>query len=120
MRQKWKSILFILLIGVYLYEFVRILNWFSISNNLVIDLLDRASILGLIGFLFAYALIAILVNLFNLPTSSVFEQKIKEAIDFQKLSQSVSGEKSNSETYETLIDSTMSAVFCQCSMAGDW
>ncbi|MBC6410680.1 MAG: SpoIIE family protein phosphatase [Ekhidna sp.] len=109
-RQKWKGILFILLSGIYLYHFHRSLNWFSSTNTLVIDMLDRVFILGLFGFLFAYAIISILVTLFNLPTSSVFEQKLKEALDFQKLSQSVPRGETTDQIYETLIDSAISVV----------
>jgi serine phosphatase RsbU (regulator of sigma subunit) len=56
-----------------------------------------------------------LVTLFNLPTSSVFERKLKEAVDFQKLSQSVPAGQSEKETYEILIDSSMSAVFADAA-----
>jgi len=114
-KQKWKGILFILLSGIYLYHFLRILNWFSETDILVINMLDRVFVLGLFGFLFAYAIISVLVTLFNLPTSSVFEQKLKEALDFQKLSQSVPRGETTNQTYETLIDSAMSAVFADAA-----
>ncbi len=114
-RQKWKGILFILLSGIYLSHFLRILNWFSETDILVINMLNQVFVLGLFGFLFAYAAISILVTLFNLPTSSVFEQKLKEAIDFQKLSQSVPHGETTDQTYETLIDSAMSAVFADAA-----
>lgn len=114
-KQKWKGILFILLSGIYLYHFLRILNWFSGTNILVIDMLERVFILGLFGFLFVYAIISILVTLFNLPTSSVFEQKLKEAVDFQKLSQTIPRGETNEQTYEILIESAMSAVFADAA-----
>jgi len=114
-RQKWKSILFILLSGVYLYHFFRSLRWFSETNMLAINMLNSVFILGLFIFLFAYAITSLLVTLFNLPTSSVFEQKLREALDFQKLSQSVPGGETNDQTYETLIDSAMSAVFADAA-----
>ncbi|MEM9895386.1 MAG: GAF domain-containing SpoIIE family protein phosphatase [Bacteroidota bacterium] len=114
-RQKWKGILFILLSGVYLYHFLFNLVQFQASESLAIDLLDRVAIIGLFIFLVAYAIISILVTLFNLPTSSVFEQKLKEAIDFQKLTQANPAGDTKEKTYEILLDSSMSAVFADAA-----
>ena len=109
-KQKWKSILFMLLSGVYLYHFVFNLNDFSSKGGLAMDLMDRVFIVSLLIFIFLYASVAVLVTLFNLPTSSVFERKIREAIDFQKLSQVIPKGQSARETFEILLDSSMSAV----------
>ncbi len=114
-KQKWKGILFIILSGIYLYHFYLNLLNFSGTEVLVINLLERVFIWGLLAFLFAYALISILVTLFNLPTSSVFEQKLKEALDFQKLSQTVPRGETTDQTYETLLESAMSAVFADAA-----
>lgn len=114
-KQKWKGILFILLSGIYLYHFFLNLDVFRATGVLVIDLLDRVFIIGLFGFLFLYATISILVTLFNLPTSSVFERKLKEAIDFQKLSQSIPRGETIDQTYEILLESSMSAVFADAA-----
>ena len=114
-KQKWKGILFILLSGIYLYHFLLKLSWFVATDMIIIDLLDRVFILGLFGFLFLYAVISILVTLFNLPTSSVFEQKLKESLDFQKLSQSIPRDETKDQTYEILLESSMSAVFADAA-----
>jgi len=114
-KQKWKGILFIILSGIYLYHFYLNLLNFSGTEVLVINLLERVFIWGLLAFLFAYALISVLVTLFNLPTSSVFEQKLKEALDFQKLSQTVPRGETTDQTYETLLESAMSAVFADAA-----
>ena len=58
-----------------------------------------------------------LVTLFNLPTSSVFERKLQEAIDFQKLSHLPKGETSMEDTCDLLIESSMSAVFADAAWA---
>jgi hypothetical protein len=65
----------------------------------------------LFGFVFAYGLFSFLVTLFNLPTSSVFEQKLTEAINFQKLSQSIQPEDSEDQVLDILLDSCISASF---------
>ncbi|MFT4738504.1 MAG: sigma-B regulation protein RsbU (phosphoserine phosphatase) [Cyclobacteriaceae bacterium] len=114
-KQKWKSILFILLSGIYLYHFVLNLSIYSDTGVLVYDLFNRVFIISLFFFILIYAVIAVLVTLFNLPTSSVFERKLQEAVDFQKLSQSSPSGQSEEETYDILIDSAMSAVFADAA-----
>ncbi len=114
-RQKWKSILFILLSGIYIYHFIlNILN-FSETGVLHMELMNRSYFVALFVFILLYAGISILVTLFNLPTSSVFERKMQEAIDFQKLSQSIPAGQSAEQTYDILLESSMSAVFADAA-----
>src|SRR5690606_37210257 len=72
---------------------------------------DNLFFLGLFGFVFVYALFAFLVTLFNLPTSSVFEQKLTEAINFQRLSRSIEPGQNEGQVLDILIDSCMSAAY---------
>jgi len=51
------------------------------------------------------------VTLFNLPTSSVFEQKLTEAISFQRLSQSIKAEENEEQVLDILMDSCISASY---------
>ena len=110
-KQKWRSILLLALVILYLYYFINNLFGFSTEFNLVMDLLDNVFILSIAGFIFIYALISILVILFNLPTSSVFEQKIGEVLNFQRLSQSIQKGDSENQVYEVLLESSTNAVF---------
>jgi len=110
-KQKWRSILLLALVILYLYYFINNLFGFSTEFNLVMDLLDNVFILSIAGFIFIYALISILVILFNLPTSSVFEQKISEVLNFQRLSQSIQKGDSENQVYKVLLDSSNNAVF---------
>ncbi len=79
-KQKWKSILFILLSGIYVYHFLLNLTNFSSTNELSINLIDRVYINAIFVFIILYAGISILVTLFNLPTSSVFEQNLTKLL----------------------------------------
>ncbi|WP_296620060.1 SpoIIE family protein phosphatase [Marivirga sp.] len=110
-KQKWRSILLLALVILYLYYFINNLFGFSQEFNLIMDLLDNVFILSIAGFIFLYALISILVILFNLPTSSVFEQKISEVLNFQRLSQSIQKGDSENQVYEVLLESSNNAVF---------
>jgi len=55
------------------------------------------------------------VILFNLPTTSVFEKKLEEAVNFQRLSQSIPAGESEERVYEILLDSAASAVYSEAA-----
>jgi len=113
-RQKWKSILLFILIAVYLGYFIE--QIYADSNVvLVLDLFKNITTLIIFVFVFIYAIISILVLLFNLPTSSVFEKKLEEIINFQRLSQSRNTGKNKEEVYEILLESSVSAVMADAA-----
>jgi hypothetical protein len=113
-KQKWKSILLFILIIIYLvYFFYQILDY---SNDfLIIDLLDNVATACIFIFVLIYAITSVLVLLFNLPTSSVFEKKLEEIINFQRLSQSRNTGKNKEEVYEILLESSVSAVMADAA-----
>lgn len=114
-KQKWRSILFVLLVIIYIWYFFKTLMYFSEKVHLVRDLLDSVFILALITFIVIYCAIALLVILFNLPTTSVFEKKLEEAVNFQRLSQSIPAGESEEKVYEILLDSSVSAVYSEAA-----
>ncbi|MEL6537308.1 MAG: GAF domain-containing SpoIIE family protein phosphatase [Bacteroidota bacterium] len=120
-RQKWKSILLILLVLLYLSYFTRIMlsatqEWNEILGGpkegawSFLNLSMNPVAVSLLGFTFIYALFSLLVILFNLPTSSVFEQKLEEVINFQRLSQAIQAGEKEEHVYNILLDSAISAV----------
>ncbi len=114
-RQKWKSILFVLLVIIYIWYFFKTLMFFSEKVHLARDLLDSMFILSLITFIVIYCAVALLVILFNLPTTSVFEKKLEEAVNFQRLSQSIPVGESEEKVYEILLDSSVSVVYSEAA-----
>jgi len=114
-RQKWKSILYLLLVVIYLVYFY--LNLSQASNNQVLsfDLFQIVFIQATFSFIFIYSIFSLLVILFNLPTSSVFEQKLKEAMNFQRLSQSIPTGENEEQVYNILLDSAVSAVLANAA-----
>ncbi|MFY0626077.1 MAG: SpoIIE family protein phosphatase [Reichenbachiella sp.] len=110
-KQKWRSLLFILLVIIYVWYFFKTLMFYSDKTVLIRDLLDSVFILSLITFITIYAVISFLVILFNLPTTSVFERKLEEAVSFQRLSQSIPAGESEERVYEILLESASSAVY---------
>lgn len=110
-KEKLKSILFLLAIlfctGYLLYQILD----YSLKNPYFIDLSQNLFLLGLFAFVIIYSLFSFLVTLFNLPTSSVFEQKLVEAINFQRLSQSIQPGENEEQVLDILMDSCMSAAY---------
>jgi phosphoserine phosphatase RsbU/P len=110
-KEKWKSILFFVIILICTsYLFIELLSY-SDSNLTFVNLTDNLFLMGLFAFVFLYSLFSFLVTLFNLPTSSVFEQKLVEAINFQRLSQSIKPGQDETQVLDILIDSSMSAAY---------
>lgn len=110
-KEKWKSILFLsIIIASTSYLLLELLSY-SDSDIAFVNLTDSLFLMGLFTFVFLYALSSFLVTLFNLPTSSVFEQKLVEAINFQRLSQSIKPGQDENQVLDILVDSSMSASY---------
>lgn len=114
-KQKWKSILLLLFIIIYLAYFFTTLFNYSINYQLTHDLLNNVFILALFIFTILYSVFSLLVILFNLPTSSVFEQKLEEVINFQRLSQSSQAGRREDHVYDILLESSISAVLADAA-----
>jgi len=116
-KQKWKSILLILLIGLYIGYFYYTFENFGEDDGFTtnINAFGLVPVLSLYIFTLTYCLFSILVILFNLPTSSVFEQKLVEVINFQKLSQSRNTGKNEEQVYEILLESSVSVVLANAA-----
>ncbi|HOX82685.1 MAG TPA: SpoIIE family protein phosphatase [Chryseolinea sp.] len=118
-KQKWTSLLLLLLTIFYLLYIV----WTNSSSvQMVSELIPNASkdftdyrihvfILSLIVFVGIYSVFSFLVILFNLPTTSVFEQKLEEVVNFQRISQSIQTEQSEESVYNILLETSVSTVF---------
>ncbi|RIW16215.1 serine/threonine-protein phosphatase [Algoriphagus lacus] len=110
-KEKWKSLLFLFIILICTGYLFRRLLAYSEAETYQVNLTDNLFLVALFGFIFIYALFSFLVTLFNLPTSSVFEQKLTEAINFQRLSQSIQPEENEEQVLDILLDSCMSASY---------
>ena len=109
-KQKWKSILLLVLVILYLvYFYINIADMRDSYDYLVIAF-NSVFITSLFIFTAVYAVFSLLVILFNLPTSSVLEQKLEEVVNFQRLSQAVQTEQSENQVYEILLDSSVRAA----------
>ena len=119
-RQKWTSLLLLLLTIFYLGYSIYTNNALAItvSGEETVGFTDhRGHILiqSLMVFVTVYASFAFLVIFFNLPTTSVFEQKLEEVVNFQRISQSIQTEQSEESVYNILLETSVSSVFADAA-----
>ncbi len=109
-KQKWKSILLLLITLLYLVYFYLNLITYRDSYEFLSLLSNSMFIHAAFVFTSSYAIFSLLVIVFNLPTTSAFEQKLKEVVNFQRLSQSIQTEKNEEEVYAILLESAVRTV----------
>lgn len=119
-RQKWTSILILLLTIFYVAYFFysTVFNLPPELDNHSDQFLTFKTIFFnwcLFFFVITYCVFSFLVILFNLPTSSVFEQKLEEVVNFQRISQSIQTEQSEESVYKILLESSVSSVFADAA-----
>ncbi|MDH5603240.1 MAG: SpoIIE family protein phosphatase [Cyclobacteriaceae bacterium] len=118
-KQKWKGLLLVTLALFYIVYFVWTLRTSVVDfydfNLRFKDFQEHIFTMALIVFVIVYTLFSLLVILFNLPTSSVFEQKLEEVVNFQKLSQSIQTEQNEERVYDILLESSVSTVFADAA-----
>jgi phosphoserine phosphatase RsbU/P len=118
-KQKWTSLLLLLLSFFYLGYFLFTVNSIStFINTTSLTFKDFSSHIFnvcLLCFVLVYSIFSFLVILFNLPTSSVFEQKLEEVVNFQRISQSIQTEQNEESVYNILLESSVSAVFADAA-----
>lgn len=118
-KQKWTSLLLLLLSVFYLiYLFytsnAQIVAAFNDERGIV-DHRYHLYFLSVFVFVVMYCSFSFLVILFNLPTTSVFEQKLEEVVNFQRISQSIQTEQSEESVYKILLETSVSTVFADAA-----
>ncbi|MBY0434981.1 MAG: PP2C family protein-serine/threonine phosphatase [Cyclobacteriaceae bacterium] len=118
-RQKWTSLLLLLLsffyLGYFFYTVTRFSDEISLQSVAFLDFRNHSFNIYLFSFVMLYSIFSFLVILFNLPTSSVFEQKLEEVVNFQRISQSVQTEQNEESVYKILLESSVSSVFADAA-----
>lgn len=115
-KQKWRNLLLLIFILAVAAAFIK--YTFSESehfNNdvihyLVNDMLHMPFIINTFIFIILYGSTSILVIIFNLPTSSVFEQKVGEVFSFQRLSQTIHSSDDVEHIYEVFFEMSLSTT----------
>jgi phosphoserine phosphatase RsbU/P len=109
-KQKWQSISLIFLIILISSTFLQQIYENYLSKDLILNLADNVFIMATSAFILLNCFSGLLVLFFNLPTSSVFEQKFGEVMIFQKLSQSIQIGDKEEEVYKVLMESSLNTV----------
>lgn len=120
-KQKLKGALLLTVILVitcvfihYLYSTSHLIN-LTRNQILVNDISQHFFLIIILIFVVFYCISSILVLLFNLPTSSVFEQKLSEVFNFQKLAQTIRATKSEKEIYDVLLEISTNTTLADAS-----
>jgi serine phosphatase RsbU (regulator of sigma subunit) len=118
-KQKWTCLLLLLLsffyLGYFIYTVSRLSESISSESPAFLDFNSHIFNLCLLVFVLVYSTFSFLVILFNLPTSSVFEQKLEEVVNFQRISQSIQTEQNEESVYNILLESSVSSVFADAA-----
>ena len=118
-KQKWTSLLLLLLTFFYLaYFFYTVTRLSAVINEQSAAFAlfsNHIFYLSLFAFVLTYSIFSFLVITFNLPTSSVFEQKLEEVVNFQRISQSIQTEQNEESVYSILLESSVSSVFADAA-----
>jgi phosphoserine phosphatase RsbU/P len=118
-KQKWTSLLLLLLTFFYLaYFFYTVTRQSAVimqQSPAFSDYSSHIFNLSLFAFVLTYSIFSFLVITFNLPTSSVFEQKLEEVVNFQRISQSIQTEQNEESVYNILLESSVSSVFADAA-----
>ena len=118
-KQKWTSLLLLLLtffyLGYFFYTVTRQSDVISAQSTSFLDFRDHIFNIALFAFVMMYSIFSFLVIMFNLPTSSVFEQKLEEVVNFQRISQSIQTEQSEESVYNILLESSVNSVFADAA-----
>ncbi|WP_026998479.1 PP2C family protein-serine/threonine phosphatase [Eisenibacter elegans] len=109
-KEKWQGILLLLFIAAFTFYFFRTVITHSENEHLIVDLTHSLYILSLGSFVLFYTIFSLLVIIFNLPTTSVFERKLEEIVSFQKLAHSLRIEEQEEQVYQTLLDAVVSTI----------
>ncbi|MBC6696932.1 PP2C family protein-serine/threonine phosphatase [Hymenobacter puniceus] len=109
-RQKWEAVLLqvalLLSMAVFVSYFLRIAH----DPKLVAPAPQHAFLVLTVFFSAFYALMGLLVTLFNLPTAGVFEQKREEILSLQRLTQLIQKGQSEEEIHRMLLESAVQTV----------
>jgi phosphoserine phosphatase RsbU/P len=118
-KQKWTSLLLLLLTIFYLlyglFTLSSLIESLKTQTTHYTNYQFHIFIFSLIVFVTLYSIFSFLVILFNLPTTSVFEQKLEEVVNFQRISQSIQTEQSEESVYNILLETSVSTVFADAA-----
>lgn len=118
-KQKWTSLLLLLLsffyLGYFFYTVTTQSGIIGAQSEAFLDFTSHIFNIMIFSFIILYSSFSFLVILFNLPTSSAFEQKLEEVINFQRISQSIQTEQNEESVFNILMESSVTSSFADAA-----
>ena len=109
-KQKIRTLAFLAAMLVFLSYFYNVISEYSHINPIDVDLSKSIFLNSLLIFTSFYAMSSALVLLFNLPTSSVFEQKFDDLINYHRVSETILEGQDAHQVYQTLLESAVETL----------
>ncbi|MDQ4141419.1 MAG: SpoIIE family protein phosphatase [Bacteroidota bacterium] len=107
--KKWRSIFLLIGIILSLSIFYHFFTNINPPQESATQLSDDPFVIATCIFVGMYTLASLLVAIFNLPTSAVFEQKREDLLNFQRLSQSIQQGEDEPQVYKIMFESAIKA-----------
>ncbi|MDW8295724.1 MAG: SpoIIE family protein phosphatase [Raineya sp.] len=104
---KLRNIGILLMISLFGTYFAYLIFFYYNKGIMVYDVGFSVYVVGLVAFVLIYATMAILVLIFNIPTTSVYKKKIDEILAFQQLTQSLQVGSSEQDIYQALLQNAL-------------
>lgn len=109
-KEKWQSILLLLFISIFSYYFFYTVIRHSETKHFTTDLMHSVYVLAMFVFVIFYSIFSLLVIIFNLPTTQVFQEINEVVISLQQMVESLQEGEQEDQVYEILLDKAYRAV----------
>lgn len=115
-KLKIKATIYLSSILTFSVIFIFVIYNLNFYNSIGVSISQNIFTISLLFFITIYSLISVLVLLFNLPTSSVFEQKFSEILNLQRISGSSQTGKTEKEVYDILLESCLGTFMAKTAV----
>ncbi len=116
LKQKGQSLLLMSCsLACALFFYTELVAYSDLRLYKTIDLSGNLFLLSSLAFFIVYAIVSILVIAFNLPTSSVFEQKFGDLLQYQRMNQIVELGQQEPEICEALLEGSHNSTAADAS-----
>lgn len=109
-KEKWQSILLLLFISIFSYYFFYTVIRHSDIVYFTTDLMHSVYVLAIFVFVIFYSIFSLLVIIFNLPTTPVFQEINDVIVSLQRLVETLQMGEKEDQVYEVLLEKAYNSL----------
>ncbi|MDX2304456.1 MAG: GAF domain-containing SpoIIE family protein phosphatase [Microscillaceae bacterium] len=109
-KEKWQSILLLLFISIFSYYFFYTVIRHADIDFFTTNLMHSVYVLAMFVFVIFYSIFSLLVIIFNLPTTPVFQEINEVVVSLQRLVESLQEGEKEDQVYEVLLEKAYESV----------